>query len=163
MNGCDSLFQLYGWCVRTTNLTVTPRAAAASRMYLCLQSMFGVLSMSTGLDMSHHLFAKSLYANAYSAGVTSLMLVNSSSQQSQSDLGFLNPMRLSSCVFSHCHVSALHRSAMTPDVPNSPSSAEVPENGSPTTMRRVLSSKSTSGRLRKSGSPSFSTATLSLV
>ena len=91
------------------------------------------------------------------------MLVNSSSQQSQSDLGFLNPMFSSRTVFSHCHVSALHRSATTPDVPSSPSSAEVPENGSPTTMRRVLSSKSTSGRLRKSGSPSFSTATLSLV
>ena len=58
-------------------------------------------------------------------------------------------MSSSSTVFSHCQVLDLHKSVMTPEVPNRPSSADVPEKDMPSTISSVLPVKSTSGRLAR--------------
>ena len=79
-------------------------------------------------------------------------------------------MYLSSHVSSHCHVPESHRSVTPLPVPIKPSSAEVPLNGWPITISRVLSEKFTSGRgvgyftmfsgrLKAGSSPSWPTAT----
>ena len=79
-------------------------------------------------------------------------------------------MYLSSHVSSHCHVPESHRSVTPLPVPIKPSSAEVPLNGWPITISRVLSEKFTSGRgagyftmfsgsLNAGSSPSWPTAT----
>ena len=82
----------------------------------------------------------------------------------------LKSMYLSSQVSSHCHVPDSHRSVTPEPVPIRPSSADVPLNGWPITISKVLPEKSTSGSgvgyftmfsacLNAGSSPSWPTAT----
>ena len=62
-NGCVRDVQENGWRLSKTNFTGTPSFFAASAMTRCRAMRLGVLSISTGLDMFHHVSAKCL--NAY--------------------------------------------------------------------------------------------------